>query len=56
MKIRCIKSVTLGALNQTFHEGEEYELPAKVANDYPDYFKRKAGRPKTKKEETEENK
>ncbi len=56
MKVKCIKSVTLGAMGIAFQEGEQYDVPAKVANDYPNYFKKKAARPKTKKAETEENK
>ena len=56
MKVKCIKSATLGALDLALVEGEEYDVPAKVVSDYPQYFKKKAGRPKTKKSETEENK
>ena len=56
MKVKCIKSATRGALDLALGEGEEYDVPAKVVSDYPQYFKKKAGRPKTKKSETEENK
>ena len=54
-KVKCIKSVTIGALDMTFIAGEEYDIPAKDASSYSEYFEKKAGT-KTKKAETAENK
>ena len=48
MKVTCIRSVTLGALGLAFVDGEKYDVPIKVANDYKEYFKKNA-KPKSKK-------
>ena len=56
MKVKCIYSVTLGALDQSFVAGETYNIAAKVATDYPKYFKKMAVKPKNKQQETQENK
>lgn len=56
MKVKCIASVTLGALDQAFEKGGTYDIPSKVASDYPKYFKKMAPKPKNKAKETEENK
>ena len=56
MKVKCIASVTLGALDQAFYAGETYDVPAKVATDYPKYFEKMASTPKNKAKKTEENK
>ena len=52
-KVTCIKTVTIGSLNMAFVEGKEYDIPAKEANAYGEYFKKHATK---KKSETEENK
>lgn len=48
--------MTLGALDTAFVAGEIYDVPAKVATDYPKYFEKMASKPKNKAKETEENK
>jgi len=53
-KVICLKNVTIGSLNLAFVEGTEYEVPAKVATDYAEYFKKKATT--TKKKTTGTNK
>ena len=53
-KVTCIKSVSIGSLGLAFVEGKEYDIPAKEANAYPEYFKKHATA--TKKKATEENK
>ena len=40
MKVKCIKSVTIGAMNLAFVEGKEYDIPAKDANQYSEYFQK----------------
>ena len=54
-KVTCIKSVSIGSLGFAFVEGKEYDIPAKEANSYPEYFKKHATTTK-KKATTEENK
>ena len=60
VQVKCIKTVTLGVTDIAYLEGNEYDVPAKQADDYSEYFERivakKAAKPKTKKQETEENK
>lgn len=56
MKVRCIKSVTIGAMNLAFVEGKEYDIPAKEANAYSEYFEKMKTTPKNKAKKTEENK
>ncbi len=55
-KVKCIKEVSLGSLGQSFVVGEEYNIPAKEAKAYPEYFELMETKTETKKEETEENK
>ena len=56
-KVTCLKSVTIGSLNMAFVEGKEYDIPAKEANAYTEYFKKHATKKATaKKAEAEENK
>lgn len=56
MKVTCIKSVTIGAMNLAFVEGKEYDIPAKDANAYSEYFEKMKTTPKNKAKKTEENK
>lgn len=53
VKVTCIRSVSFGATGDVYDEGEKYDVPAKLANDYPRNFKKQRT---TKKVETEENK
>ena len=53
MKVKCIKEFTLSG--QLYSEGEKYDISAKDAKDYAEYFK-KLSTPKNKQVETEENK
>tara|TARA_Y100000593_G_scaffold41217_1_gene79123 strand:+ start:432 stop:671 length:240 start_codon:yes stop_codon:yes gene_type:complete len=54
-KVKCIKDVSLGSLGMDFTAGEEYDIPAKDANAYSEYFEKKAT-PKAKKADVEEDK
>ena len=54
-KVKCIKEVSLGSLGMNFIVGEEYDIPAKYATDYNEYFEKKAT-PKAKKADVEEDK
>ena len=54
--MKCIATVTLGALDTAFTVGETYDIPAKVVSDYPKYFEKMASTPKNKAKKTEENK
>ena len=56
VKVKCIRGISLGATGDVFEAGEEYDVPAKVANDYPTNFEKKKTTTKNKKVETEENK
>lgn len=51
-KVTCLKDVTIGSMNMAFVEGKEYDIPAKDAKVYTEYFKTHA----TKKAIVEENK
>lgn len=55
-KATCIKDVAFGATGAVYEAGKEYEVPAVTLKLYGEYFKKKAGRPKTKQTATEENK
>ena len=56
MKVKCIRGISLGATGEVFEAGVEYDVPAKVANDYPTNFEKKQTVTKNKKVQTEENK
>jgi len=56
MKVKCTKSVTIGSLNIAFVEGKEYDIPAKDANAYAEYFEKMKTTPKNKAKKTGENK
>lgn len=56
-KVTCIKTVTIGSMNMAFVEGKDYDIPAKDADAYSEYFKRHATKKAVaKEEEVEENK
>ena len=49
-------NVTFGATGEVYEMGEVYDVPADRLKKYPDYFKKKLGRPKNKQAATGENK
>ena len=55
VQVKCTRSITFGATGDTYVEGEKYDIPAKLANDYPTNFKKRKTA-QNKKVETEENK
>ena len=56
-KVTCLKDVKIGSMNMAFVEGKEYDIPAKDAKAYAEYFKTHATKKATaKKAEAEENK
>ena len=56
VKVKCIKDVTISSVNIAYLEGNEYEMPAKQANDYSEYFEKMETAPKNKAKKTTENK
>ena len=54
-KVKCIKDVSLGSLGMDFEAGQEYDIPAKEASAYSEYFEKKATT-KAKKADVEDNK
>ena len=54
VKVECIKEFTLAG--RLYAAGEQYDILAKVAKDYREYFERMTPPPKNKQVETEENK
>jgi len=61
MKVTCIKSVTITSLGGQFEEGMQYDIPAKDATAYAEYFKKDSTKKKAtteanKEASTEENK
>lgn len=56
MKVECTAGIVFGATGERFEAGETYDVPAKLANDYPDNFKKLSAPKSNKKVETEENK
>ena len=55
-KATCVQNVTFGATGEVYESGEEYDVPAATLKRYPDYFAKRASKPKTKQAQTEENK
>ena len=51
----CVQDVTFGATGMTYVVGQEYDVPADILKDYPDYFKQ-AGRGSNKMVATAEDK
>ena len=56
MKVKCTIGVSFGATGDVYVAGEEYDIPAKLANDYPKYFEKMATAPKNKSKKTQVNK
>ena len=54
MKVRCVKSFTLTGI--LYENGAEYDVPAKTATEYAEYFEKMKAYPKNKAKKTEENK
>ena len=54
MKVRCVKSFTLTGI--LYEDGAEYDVLAKTATDYAEYFEKMKTTPKNKSKKTEENK
>jgi hypothetical protein len=40
MKVKCIQSIAIKELEQTFLEDEEYNIPVKIANAHTAFFKK----------------
>ena len=40
MKVKCIQNIAIKDLGQTFFEDQEYNIPAKIANEHTDFFKK----------------
>ena len=55
-KAKSLVNVTFGATGDVYEIGEVYDVPAERLKKYPDYFKKKATKPKNKQATTEENK
>ena len=56
VKVKCTRTVSFGATGDVYNEGESYDIPAKLANDYPTNFEKQKSTGKTKKLEVDENK
>jgi uncharacterized protein YjlB len=54
MKVRCVRSFTLKGV--LYVSGDQYDMPAKQATDYAEYFEKMKAYPKNKAKKTEENK
>ena len=55
-KAESLVNVTFGATGEVYEIGEVYDVPAERLKKYPDYFKKKAAKPRAKQATTEENK
>jgi hypothetical protein len=55
-KAESLVNVTFGATGEVYEMGEVYDVPAATLKRYPDYFKKKLGRPPNKQATTGENK
>ena len=40
MKVKCIQNIAIRELGQTFFQDEEYNIPAKIANEHTDFFEK----------------
>jgi len=54
VKVECIKEFTLAG--RLYAAGEQYDIPAKQAKDYGEYFERMTPPSPNKSKKTEENK
>ena len=52
----ALVNVTFSATGEVYEKGQTYDVPAVTLKRYPEYFKKKLGRPKNKQTNTEENK
>ena len=55
-KAESLVNVTFGATGEVYEIGEVYDVPAALLKKYPDYFKKKATKPRNKQAATGENK
>jgi hypothetical protein len=55
-KAKSLVNVTFGATGEVYEMGKVYDVPAELLEKYPDYFKKKAAKPRTKQAATGENK
>ena len=55
-KAESLVNVTFGATGEVYEMGKVYDVPAELLEKYPDYFKKKAAKPRTKQAATGENK
>ena len=55
-KAESLVNVTFGATGEVYEMGEVYDVPAATLKRYPNYFKKKASKPKNKQAQTQENK
>ena len=55
-KAESLVNVTFGATGEVYEMGKVYDVPAERLKKYPDYFKKKAAKPKNKQAKTRENK
>ena len=55
-KAQCLVNVTFGATGEVYEMGEVYDVPAELLKRYPEYFKKKAPKPRNKQAATGENK
>jgi len=40
MKVKCIQNIAIRELGQTFFQDEEYNIPAKIANEHTAFFEK----------------
>tara|TARA_R110000751_G_scaffold74845_2_gene151174 strand:+ start:1145 stop:1321 length:177 start_codon:yes stop_codon:yes gene_type:complete len=40
MKVKCIQSIAIRELEQTFFQDEEYNIPVKIVNEHPAFFEK----------------
>ena len=55
-KAESLVNVTFGATGEVYEMGKVYDVPAATLKRYPDYFKKKAAKPRNKQAATGENK
>ena len=55
-KAESLVNVTFGATGEVYEMGEVYDVPAATLRRYPDYFRKKAAKPRNKQAATGENK
>jgi hypothetical protein len=55
-KAESLVNVTFSATGEVYEMGKVYDVPAERLKKYPDYFKKKAAKPRNKQAATGENK